>query len=145
MTSKKTNLTTAEKNKHVSKIIIVLITAFFGICLACENSSLKENNNAAQGTPEKKVSEFERDLETMRTANFDYVFVFRRKDGGAFDAEDKIFLNADLPKHLINRVIVSDDDKAVIAGSNYKVPPESLEGLRKRFDIQDYSTKKENE
>lgn len=145
MTLKKTNRTTAVKNKSVSKALILLIAATLGICLACENPSTKESGSArTRETPEKKISEFERDLETMRTANFDYVFVFRRKDGGAIDGEDKTFLKANLPRE-INRIILSDDDKAVIGGSHFKFPPENLETLRQRFVIEDYSAKKENE
>lgn len=133
------------RDKNITKILIFFTAILLGICIACEEASLKTNGNSAQNAPEKKISEFEKDLESLRTANFDYIFVFRRKDGGAMDGEDKAFLNANLPRHLINRIIVSDDDKAVIAGSNYKLPPESLEKVRARFDVEDFSTVKENE
>ncbi len=132
------------KTKNITKILTFLAAILIGFGIACENSASKTNGNSAQGTPEKKISEFERDLETMRTANFDYVLVFRRGDGGAIDGEDKTFLKANLPKE-INRIILSDEDKAVIAGSHFKFPPENLDVLRKRFKIEDYSTKKENE
>lgn len=73
----------------------------------------------------------------MRTANLQFIFVFRRKDGGGFDGDDKKYLRANLPTN--NRVILADDDKAVIVGSNYKFPPENLETLRVRFNLEDYS------
>jgi hypothetical protein len=91
---------------------------------------------------ENKISDFERDLETMKTANFDYIFVFRRKDGGVLDGEDKTYLKANSPP-VTNRFILSDGDKAVITGSGYEFPPENLETLRKRFNVEDYSTPKQ--
>lgn len=114
---------------------------FFGllVCLniACESPSLKANKTAVN-KPENKAADFQSDLETMKTAKFDHIFVFRRKDGGAFDAEDKAYLKANSPA-VTNRFILSDDDKAVIAGSGYEFPPENLEALRQRFDVEDNS------
>lgn len=123
-----------------SKVIIL----FFGliICLnfACESPSLKANKTAAN-KPENKAADFQSDLETMRTAKFDHIFVFRRKDGGAFDAQDKAYLKANSPA-ATNRFILSDDGKAVIAGSGYEFPPENLEVLRQRFNVEDNSPPK---
>jgi hypothetical protein len=117
-------------------IILALLNA------ACESPSLKKANRAAP-TPENKQTEFEKDLQTMKTANFEYIFVFRRKDGGTLDGEDKNYLKTNLPRDT-NRVITSDDDKAVIAGSHFKFPPENLEILRNRFNVEDYSEPKES-
>ncbi len=105
--------------------------------VACESPSLKANRAAP--TPENKQTGFERDLQTMKTANFEYIFVFRRKDGGAFDSEDRKYLRANSPPET-NRFISADEGKAFIAGSKYKFPPEYLETLRLRFNIEDYST-----
>ncbi|MGI8639147.1 MAG: hypothetical protein ACR2MG_04265 [Pyrinomonadaceae bacterium] len=91
---------------------------------------------------ENKVPDFESDLETMRTAGFDYIFVFRRKDGGVLDGEDKKYLKANSPP-VTNRFILSDGDKAAIAGSSYEFPPGNLETLRMRFNVEDYSTIKQ--
>lgn len=73
----------------------------------------------------------------MRTPNLQYIFVFRRKDAAAFDGEDKKFMRANLP--FTNRILLADDDKAVIVGTNYKFPPENLETLQSRFNLEDYS------
>ena len=86
----------------------------------------------------RPVNVFESDLETMRTANFNFIFVIRRKDGGKLDAEDKKFIRTNSPT-VANRIILSDDDKALIAGSNYPFPPEKLKPLQERFDFQDFS------
>ncbi|MBA2605780.1 MAG: hypothetical protein H0U96_02795 [Acidobacteria bacterium] len=78
----------------------------------------------------------------MKTANFDYIFVFRRKDGGAFDGEDRKYLRSNSPAQ-INRFVLTDDGKAFIAGSKYIFPMENLETLRMRFNVEDYSAVKE--
>ena len=101
-----------------------------------------ENLNAATPAPppstaEDKQASFQNELAKMRTADLQYVLVFRRKDAAAFDGDDKRFLKASLPFN--NRVILADEDKAVIVGSNYKFPTESLDALRTRFNVEDYS------
>ena len=91
-------------------------------------------------TAENKQAAFENDLQTLRTADLKYILVFRRTDGGAFDGEDKKYLKTNLP--TTNRVIMTDEGKAFIVGSNYKFPPENLEVLRLRFTVEDYSAGK---
>jgi hypothetical protein len=107
---------------------------------ACVNQSLlkKDNRNGAVVVEEKNISQYERDLQTMKTANFDYIFAFRRKDGGAFDSEDRKYLRANTPPGT-NRFISTDEDRAFIAGSTYAFTPENLQALRSRFLVEDYS------
>lgn len=93
---------------------------------------------AANATP---VSELERDLETMRTADFNFIHVFRRKDGAEFDAEDKKFLNANTPVE-INRRVISDSGRALITGSNFRFPAENFKNLTDRFAFEDFSKSK---
>jgi len=109
------------------------------LSFACTPRAFEKPKVAA--TPvaaEDKQAVFKSELEKMRTADLQYIFVFRRKDGSGFDGEDKKILRASLPFN--NRVVLADEDKAVIVGSNYKFPPENLDALRARFDIEDYST-----
>jgi hypothetical protein len=120
--------------------LLCFIFLLTSLNLACENSSLskKPSNTETTVNAENKQSAFESDLQTMRTANFEYIFVFRRKDGAAFDGEDRKFLRANSPAET-NRFVSTDDGKAFIAGSKYKFPPQNLEILRSRFNIEDYS------
>lgn len=105
----------------------------------CTNQSLlKKNNNVAAVVQENNVSEYERDLQTMKTANFDYIFAFRRKDAGVFDAEDRKYLRANTPPGT-NRFVLTDQERAFIAGSRYKFSPENLEALQNRFTVENYS------
>ena len=119
----------------------ILLGAFLFLSLlnfACTPRSFEKPNVAA--TPvavEDRQANFQNEVEKMRTANLQYIFVFRRRDGGVVDGEDKRFLRANLPFN--NRVVLADEEKAVIVGSNYKFPPENLDSLRARFNIEDYS------
>lgn len=74
----------------------------------------------------------------MQTANFKYIYVFRRKDGGVFNSEDKAFLRTNAPTET-NRFIATDEEKAYIAGSNFMFPEENLTALAERFEIEDLS------
>ena len=132
------------KNESNKLSIILSFGLLVFVCLnvGCESPSLKANNAAANKKIESKANDFESDLQTMKTAGFDYIFVFRRKDGGVFDDEDKQYLRTNRPPQA-NRFISADDDKAFIAGSSFEFPPENLEALRKRFNVEDYSTPKQ--
>lgn len=86
----------------------------------------------------EKLSDVERDLKTMRTAEFEYIYLFRRKDGGELDSEDKSYLKANSPRNT-NRFVITDKDKAAVAGSHYKFEKENLEKMGERFEIENYS------
>ena len=89
-------------------------------------------------TVESAKTTFEQDLREMQTADFDYILVFRRKDGGTFDKDDQKYLRDNTPLET-NRWRKSDDGKAFIAGSGFGFLPEQMAALRDRFIIEDYS------
>ena len=97
--------------------------------------------NSNKGGPSANLApaktDYERDLESMRTANLQYVFVVRRKDAGKLDADDKKFIRAIAAD--TNRFYLTDDDKAIIAGSNFPYKPETIKTLQVRFTFQDLS------
>ncbi len=123
----------------------VLLFLIALLSLGCESPSLRKANSIAPPTnaQEDVKSSLETDLQTMRNANFDYIYVFRRKDGGTLDGEDKKYLKANSPV-ATNRFILTDENKAVVAGSSYKFEPENLDNLQKRFAIENFS-KTENQ
>jgi hypothetical protein len=126
------------ENQFFVRTVFLSIFLLTVLNFACTPRSFEKPNAAAPpSTAEDRQTSFQNELEKMRTANLQYVFVFRRKDGGAFDGEDKKFLRGNLPFN--NRVVLADEDKAVIVGSNYKFPTENLDALRLRFNIEDYS------
>jgi hypothetical protein len=119
-------------------LMILCLTAVISFACADERI-LKSNKNAA--TPissENSKTSFESDLETMKTANFEFIYVFRRRDGGAFDAEDRKYLINNKPPQ-INRFVLTGESKAFIAGSKYRFPEENLKNIKMRFDVEDLS------
>ncbi|MDQ3798899.1 MAG: hypothetical protein M3384_05580 [Acidobacteriota bacterium] len=91
-------------------------------------------------TPEVKEAkdDFSEKLEYVRKGAFGFIYVFRRKDGAALDAEDRKYLRANSPVET-NQWVLTDDARAAIAGSNYQFPPEMLDALKKRFNVEDLS------
>lgn len=117
-------------------------------CLLAFNSACGPNEsilNSNKETPPSNIpaaaetapSTLEQDLQTMRTADFDFIYVFRRKDGGAFDAEDRTSLRTNTSDS--NRRKISDEGRAIIVGSNYRIPAENLNALTERFALEDHS------
>lgn len=84
----------------------------------------------------KKLTSLEQEIQDAES--FSVVLVFKRKDGGVFDADDKKYLRANIPAD-INRTIATDDGKAFVIGSNFLLPPENTDALRKRFVVEDHS------
>lgn len=75
---------------------------------------------------------------------YPYIFVLRRKDGGKFDSADKKYVK-DFSPGETNRFVLTDEERVVIAGSNFPFSPKSLEALRLRFEVEDYSEAKAEE
>ena len=121
------------------------IFALFGLWLACgigcvpnqrivDSAKTPEPTNAERPHP----AVFEADLETMRTADYTYIYVFRRKDGGELDSDDRKFINSQKPIE-VNRVRLSDEGRAVIFGSNFRLPPDVLKNLTDIYAFEDHS------
>lgn len=105
------------------------------------NSGPSNKSAAAANTPERPKDTYESALGGVQRSGFDYIFVIRRKDGGKFEKEDKVFVRENSPA-ATNQFVLTDEERVVIAGSNYPFPEESLEILRKVFDVEDLSPKK---
>lgn len=121
-----------------ARIVCLSVIILASLNFACVNQSLLKDNKNVAIVEENNVSEYDRDLETMKTANFDYIFAFRRKDGNVFDADDKKYLRANTPPGT-NRFVSTEEGRAFIAGSRYAFSPENLVALRNRFLVEDYS------
>ena len=128
--------------KIQNPIIFVLL-----LLAACQPSQRILEDGKRNATPEpaanstvgEKHDDFEERLKSVQTGNFQYVYVFRRKDGEIFDGEDKRYLRTNSPSDT-NQWVLTADQKAVIAGSNYAFTPENLENLKNRFAVADYSS-----
>jgi hypothetical protein len=129
--------------KYFWLLALVILVQFVSSCAPNQrivNSSTGQWSNAQQGngnqTPVR--NSFERDLESMRTADFIFIYIMRRKDGEPLDADDKRFASLVIPGEM-NRRSVSDEGKAIIIGSNFKMPEDSYKVLAERFAVEDLS------
>jgi len=110
------------------------------------NSAAENNSEAAKDSGSYNPSSnsgpaltgFKQDLEAMRTADFKFIVVFRRKDGGKLQPEDKEAIGR-ITGQQVNRRKLSDEGKAVIIGSNFPFLPGMLEQLTPRFKMEDHS------
>jgi len=132
------------ENFSFSKILVFsLLTIIVLINIGCQpNQTVLKDVAPPSPTPletvEMKKTSFEQDLRDMQTANFDYIYAFRRKDGGVFDSEDRKYLRQNTPPET-NRWTSTDEGKAFIAGSGFNFSPEQMDALRNRFVVEDYS------
>ena len=117
------------------------VLALSVLTVACSpNQRIVESNgqwsnseaNRAAATPVK--SSLEQHIEPMRTADF----VIRRKDGGLLDNEDKKFASAVIPGEM-NRRTVADEGRAILIGSNFRLPDDSRKLVEERFAVEDLS------
>jgi hypothetical protein len=86
---------------------------------------------------QSQKSDLEEQLESLRTADFRFIFVIRRKDGHVLDTADKAVIRQNTVD--MNRRVLADDDKAVLIGSNTVPFKESFEILASAYAIQDLS------
>ena len=127
------------------KFLIVLIAGAV-LIPACkpnqrivESSAEKDKEQAPverHSTPEVVTAEAV--IEAMRTADFNFIYVFRRKDGGVLDVDDRSFMNANTP-YEINRKKLADGDRALVVGSNFRFPAENFKLMKERFEFEDRS------
>jgi len=127
------------KRKLGHSLLILGVSLFV---LSCSGGSPETNSANANATP-KKLTEVERQLFSMKTADFDYIFAIRRKDGEVFDSEDKKYVKENSPS-LTNRRTFADNEKVLVVGSNYEYSKKHLDALRERFEVEDHSQKPED-
>src|SRR5688572_21717789 len=120
-------------------VLVILVTAF-----GCgPNKRIIESGrenpplDRANANLERPERSFETDLKAMRTADFYFIYVFRRRDAGTLDADDKRFLAANLAD--VNRRELSDEGRALITGSNFLLPENMMAALKERFVFEDHS------
>lgn len=134
------------RKRIITSSVILLGVVIFG--LSCgPNQRILESANENQGTASEPVatnaniapaeSSFEQDLNAMRTADFKFIIVFRRKDGRALDTADKQLVGGTAPQ--ANRRRLSDEGRAVIIGSNFPFVTGAFDGLTGRYTMENHS------
>ena len=117
-------------NKTICAALLTLVCV-----LALAGCNRNQNANA----PSRVLSEFERDLVTVKNGGFGHIYVFARKDGQALQADDKSYLKAHPPDDVNSMWLLSDKERRVILGTNTDFTPDNLGALIKRFNVEDYT------
>lgn len=102
------------------------------------NSALANANSSANAAPQTPLDS---ELARVQRGNFRQIFVFSRKDGGKFSSEDKDYFRQYAPSEQINQRLLTDDEKYIVAGTNFVFTTEQLEALQKRFVLEDFTEK----
>jgi hypothetical protein len=122
-------------------LLIVLVAALlFSGCQRGGSNSQTNDSAATSSSPRKPQTEFERDLDYVRTGSFTYVYVIARPDNAVLNKDDITYLTENTPKET-NQRVATDGMRRVIIGTNFVFTPENLDALRKRFTVEDYSGK----
>jgi hypothetical protein len=124
--------------------LVLALAAASALLHGCNNhkseSSTSPTTNVSQPTPESSpMSAFERDLQFIRKGQFNYIWVFARRDGKALDKDDGAYLRTKAPQVI--DWVTTDEGKKVIAGTNFNLEEGNLELLKKRFVVEDYTGK----
>jgi len=117
-------------------ITVFLFAAALAACGA-NDSILKSGKETPSSNSATAVSEMDSDLAAVKNADFRWVYVLRRKDGGPIDAEDRGVIKVNTME--ANRRVSTDNDKAFIIGTNNQISPEKMMALYQRFAIEDHS------
>lgn len=129
----------------MSPIGSVVLAGTLVLLAACTpNQRIVDSSNSQRGDRQTNTastpvrSSLEQDVDSMKTADFVFIYVFQRKDGQALDADDKRFASETVPSEM-NRRTLSDEGRAIVIGSNFRMPPENLKLLKERFSFEDHS------
>jgi hypothetical protein len=132
---------TQKSNKSLKAAILGLVlfsAALMSACGANQNILRSGSERETQANSEQSErSSFISELESMHTAGFTSVYVVRRRDGRAVDADDVRII-----KQLTtdtNRRVKTDDDRAILIGANFALSNEHLAALNDRFLVEDHS------
>ena len=121
----------------IFKIGLLSVLSFFAGCSANEEILKSGKQSPTPANVESPQSTVDQEIESMRTANFRYIWIIRRKDGAVMDSADKAIIRPNTIE--MNRRVVTDDGKAVIIGSNAVPFKENFDALSSAFAIQDVS------
>jgi hypothetical protein len=109
---------------------------------SCSGSKSGSSNGSVptQSTPAPSPKTgFEADLEYVRKGQYTYVWVLSRKDGKPLDKGDTPYLHTNAPQ--VVDWVITDQGMRVIAGTNFDLARGNLELLKKRYVVEDYTSK----
>jgi hypothetical protein len=133
----------------IKVLLFVVCVAFLSACGGppppATNSATPAPAPASTASPSAPTAQaspltgFEKDLQYIRNGNFTYIWVFSRKDGKPLDKNDAAFLRTNAPQ--VVDWVTTDENRKVIAGTNFNLEEGNLAALQKRFVTENYSGK----
>jgi hypothetical protein len=100
------------------------------------NASSPPDTSGPEQT-QRPVSTTEEEIAAMRTANFEYIYVVRRNDGGVLDRDDRSVIRD--ATAVVNRRTLSGDGRDLIIGSNQRIAAAEMRRLTERFRVEELS------
>ncbi|MFN2516574.1 MAG: hypothetical protein ABR556_10220 [Pyrinomonadaceae bacterium] len=130
--------------KILTPVLVILALLLAALLLSsCSggntNKSSSSSNSTAQSSPSPGKTGFEADLDYVRKGQYNYVLVFSRKDGKPLDKDDGAYLRTNAPQ--VVDWVTTEQGKKVIAGTNFDMEKGSFNLLKKRFIVEDYTSK----
>jgi len=122
------------------KCLVIIVLAL--LVAGCRRSGSETANNEPLPSPlptSSPLNDFDEALRFIRDGQFTYIWVFARKDGKPFDAEDGRILRT-RARQVVDWA-KTDDLKRYVAGSNFPFEDQDLVELKKRYVIEDYSNR----
>ncbi|MGB7924880.1 MAG: hypothetical protein WCF57_16690 [Pyrinomonadaceae bacterium] len=125
---------------QTSAALLIVLLASTIFCGCKRGGSDAGNSASASASPQrpKPLTAFDRDLDYVRTGRFTHIYVIARPDNGVITKDDITYLKENTPKET-NQWVSTDENRRVIAGTNFVFTPEHLDALRQRFIVEDYS------
>jgi hypothetical protein len=120
---------------------LLLAPALLSGCRKSDSGSTGSGSTQSRAAP-SPATDLERQLQYVRDGQFAHIYVFSRKDGGAFDKDDVAYLTANSPVgEKTNMRVKTEDGRRVVVGTNFEYTQENFDTLNKRFNIEDYTGK----
>jgi hypothetical protein len=123
----------------IAFLLLALLATACGGSVGTSNVAPPQAATPASSPPPQSspLTGFEKDLKYIKDGQFNYIWVFSRKDGKPLDKDDSAFLRVNAPQ--VVDWVVTDGGKKVIAGTNFNLEEGNLGVLRKRFVAEDYT------
>lgn len=130
-------LESAPVSRSFCFLLLTMSILVLSSCGPNENILKSGRESSPETKPASRTTTLEEDLEAMRTADFSFIYVLRRKDGSEMDAEDRSVIKQNTME--ANRRVSSDNDRAIIIGTNTPIRPKNMAAVYERFAVENFS------
>lgn len=121
-------------------VIVLLALMFSGCNRSTSETSVSNPTPLPSALPTSTpLNDFDEALQFIKNGQFNYIWVFTRKDGKPFDPADSVILQT-RARQIVDFTMTKDRKRGV-AGSNFPFEDADLVELKKRYVIEDYSAR----